>query len=1237
MMVGILPFTVDGPVSATHNQILDHIRTLEIPANLSAQAISLLKGLLSDDDSRLTFKAIAAHPFFAEIDWDTLRDTAPPWIPPVTGPTDTTYFAPQWSTADASTQQHKPIAVAPIKQLECVGFSAASSETVEAYAMAPNARLQAGLDDALHKHAVVSNDNKMLSLKLQKVEGIVADLTRNHKAVNSERLKVEKESLNQSFEYHRRLMKSGGVGVAGTPLAHNRSMLNRSMLSMMSPRAMTRSAVHGSPGGSAPKFMMTPIKTPFKMHLLVGQSSPLVGPGTPGQSTAPTEEERELAGEEAPTDPAILALEAEMRATDKKMAELQKLYATEQARTTQLEEVLKEGNRSASRPSSPSPEDYLALLATSEANGAEYEAKFEEAAEILNFQADQIKELQSQLAIHQNGASDMTPATAEVQAEMHKLAMLNCELQEAAMTNDLDRLQLHLDNEYANIERAEAEESVQRSHREIQRLEQLAQNMPVHFEHMRRTQAAEHAGQLDAVLKQKHQLEVKSLQQAKLIDMLRVQLPQPGQTKRQFKKVAKARAKSEAASTAAAARMLKAGMTRTPLAPKATNIPTAAEFSSPATKQQGSAVTAPHRLQGVKQHPDGPNGKCSLCDLCIGTTKSTRNGVNAMRCMLCEQVFHKSCMSKLPTQCSVALPFTPFKSEQDPVASPQTPLEVLRPTERTVMKSPLTASINPVAVADCVVDDDSNYLAVATLFQPIKDAYGSPQDGWMEASFGEAESVGVDVLVSVARGRFEVFQSSDGIAYEPPARAMDPRTDSVIVKDLDANSKIAPWIGSADRARGFSVSLSAQCWPEHTICFLAPSVSSKNRWVAAIIGLGGEHANSAGRVVASLEQQEVGSINTVHTFPGNTAEESLAILGTDNGLYVMRGNVIHQVTSESPGGNVCEVAEIHCMDQTNDEFLLVVGAARTLVRCTFRGLRTGKTPVYTTCKWGGEDELVDLCQIATGVVEGSTFLVAVTSTTISVYEKQQPAALQGRESSAPTFVKVHAAEKDKVGVLQFLNGGSFEGGRPHFVWGDRTFWSLEPSKSNAAILPNQSDFGAKYCGGSSSLFAMAVFELPGDELLLCFNECGIFTHRDGAASRGGQLLEWSNGPSAFAMVGDCLYLMSWGMVELIDLRAGKPSRRVLTIPGVRLLGSSATEVLVSSSAEGSVQIISLDYIEPTQKRTASSGAGIGAGNGRAGGGGPTATYEYGQLSGSVPHCAITLASPFRELSVGSAC
>ena len=71
-------------------------KTLVIPpeAQLSVAATDLIKKLICDADKRLGPKEIKEHPFFEGFDWENIRNTEAPYIPPVSSPTSNENFDP---------------------------------------------------------------------------------------------------------------------------------------------------------------------------------------------------------------------------------------------------------------------------------------------------------------------------------------------------------------------------------------------------------------------------------------------------------------------------------------------------------------------------------------------------------------------------------------------------------------------------------------------------------------------------------------------------------------------------------------------------------------------------------------------------------------------------------------------------------------------------------------------------------------------------------------------------------------------------------------------------------------------------------------------------------------------------------------------------------------------------------------------------------------------------------------
>lgn len=93
MLVGYPPFIADDPMS-TCRKILNWPTTLRFPPSpqLHPDAVDLLLGLLRDANTRLKENEIRAHPFFCGIDWGSLRETPPPFVPQLSSDHDCRYF-----------------------------------------------------------------------------------------------------------------------------------------------------------------------------------------------------------------------------------------------------------------------------------------------------------------------------------------------------------------------------------------------------------------------------------------------------------------------------------------------------------------------------------------------------------------------------------------------------------------------------------------------------------------------------------------------------------------------------------------------------------------------------------------------------------------------------------------------------------------------------------------------------------------------------------------------------------------------------------------------------------------------------------------------------------------------------------------------------------------------------------------------------------------------------------------
>ncbi|KAL3674646.1 hypothetical protein V7S43_000586 [Phytophthora oleae] len=93
MLVGFPPFNDDSVDSIFENIIARQILWPDGEKCLSLEAVDLIDKLLDPNPAtRMGWEDIKLNPFFNGINWDTILDSVPPFVPTLEGPNDTSYF-----------------------------------------------------------------------------------------------------------------------------------------------------------------------------------------------------------------------------------------------------------------------------------------------------------------------------------------------------------------------------------------------------------------------------------------------------------------------------------------------------------------------------------------------------------------------------------------------------------------------------------------------------------------------------------------------------------------------------------------------------------------------------------------------------------------------------------------------------------------------------------------------------------------------------------------------------------------------------------------------------------------------------------------------------------------------------------------------------------------------------------------------------------------------------------------
>ncbi|XP_018320783.1 citron Rho-interacting kinase [Agrilus planipennis] len=94
LTVGTTPFVSTCTVSL-YSKIINHSNSWKYPSDivLSQAYVSLTKALITDQNSRLDYKQIIQHDLFKNVNFNTLKDQVPPFVPKVLSVDDTSNFS----------------------------------------------------------------------------------------------------------------------------------------------------------------------------------------------------------------------------------------------------------------------------------------------------------------------------------------------------------------------------------------------------------------------------------------------------------------------------------------------------------------------------------------------------------------------------------------------------------------------------------------------------------------------------------------------------------------------------------------------------------------------------------------------------------------------------------------------------------------------------------------------------------------------------------------------------------------------------------------------------------------------------------------------------------------------------------------------------------------------------------------------------------------------------------------
>ncbi|XP_038054826.1 citron Rho-interacting kinase-like isoform X2 [Patiria miniata] len=213
MLFGKTPFTEDSIV-VTYSNIMDFKNKLKFPSvpEVSHHAKNLMQNLLSDKLNRLGYEGLGCHPFFSSIEWATLRQSVPPFVPTVTSVDDTSNFddfdpeplrvhfnfnKPGFSGRDLPfigfTYTKELASITAVEHLRNTANQECASPMTKNNLERRLAAKTQELQDIHSKYHKTEGSQAALTKQVSELQGVVRDKTVSLKAAQAEKMALEKD------------------------------------------------------------------------------------------------------------------------------------------------------------------------------------------------------------------------------------------------------------------------------------------------------------------------------------------------------------------------------------------------------------------------------------------------------------------------------------------------------------------------------------------------------------------------------------------------------------------------------------------------------------------------------------------------------------------------------------------------------------------------------------------------------------------------------------------------------------------------------------------------------------------------------------------------------------------------------------------------------------------------------------------------------------------------------------
>ncbi|XP_046818250.1 citron Rho-interacting kinase-like isoform X1 [Vespa crabro] len=538
-------------------------------------------------------------------------------------------------------------------------------------------------------------------------------------------------------------------------------------------------------------------------------------------------------------------------------------------------------------------------------------------------------------------------------------------------------------------------------------------------------------------------------------------------------------------------------------------------------------------------------GKCTAC------SDSIQFGKRAAICSECQIMTHLKCSLSVPATCGLPGDFTKqfsktLKNSEDSLSSLGGSIQTLSIDQPD---KPDMSSHN--------VQNNNNDISM---------------EGWVKMP-ARSKSCWERNYLRLEESRLCIYdhQPSSGMA---PMHSLNLNEKDGF--NILENIQQAEVIGTAKSDLPFIFRIESNslttCWPTSRLDIMALSQTDKKNWVKALKIITSQCLsvktikNEKYQTILRLEKHQL-DINCVVDLVG----ENVLLLGAEEGLFSYCGTKSRILTT------IRGVKKVHqlSLHPHLDIAIMIAGENRQLVYCSLRQLRSNSLaaecsrPAINTKAVLTGSESCHFYQLQ------DLFLCAAFASYVILFKWIV-------EEDRGGFIKIRKFETPKPCSCAIFT-------KHRLIVGCNKFFQIDLNNYYVEDFPEQDDSSVKEAlSGVAKLgiFPVCVLNVSYKpsmiELLLCYNEFGVFVDENGHRTRNIDPT-WNHLPFAFAYRKPYLFIIHFSSIEIVKLDAEaytlsskSPERTLVELSSIRYLGVTNTKGIYVASVNSFLQLLKIE-------------------------------------------------------------